>query len=151
MQCRQISGVFQFATRQAAETESLFTAVERVLHYIRNVPKEPVYSKDARHNEAEASSKCCGKRAAPIEWHGSELMLPEWKKENWDQNLQSSWPGKGTIEFKRVVARYRPDLEPALRNLSLKLPVRRGMCTVNLPDLGCNAGMDVSFAFLFVS
>jgi len=38
----QTAGVFQFATRQAAELEAQFTCVERLRHFIENTPTESV-------------------------------------------------------------------------------------------------------------
>ena len=44
---------------------------------------------------------------------------------SWDTNssiaLPSSWPSKGNLSFHNVSLRYRPQLEPALKSLSLEI------------------------------
>lgn len=67
--------------RQAAETENLFTSVERVSSMSRKTPVEKPYN------------------------------IP-------DKKPPSSWPSEGRIVFDNVELRYRPELDPALRNLS---------------------------------
>ena len=31
------------------------------------------------------------------------------------------WPNQGAVEFRNVVMRYRPDMEPVLRNVSFEI------------------------------
>lgn len=67
--------------RQAAETENLFTSVERIASMSRQTPIEKPYD------------------------------VP-------DKKPPPNWPSEGRIVFNNVELRYRPELDPALRNLS---------------------------------
>lgn len=76
-----LTGVFQWAVRQAAETENLFTSVERILAMATETPLE------AAHYVAETEST-------------------------------KKWPSEGVVSFNNVVLKYRPELSPALQNIT---------------------------------
>lgn len=39
-------------------------------------------------------------------------------------SVSKEWPWEGTVEFDHVVMKYRPELEPSLRDVSFKLSAR---------------------------
>lgn len=69
--------------RQAAETENLFTSVERIVEMATQTPIEKPF-------------------------------------ENLEKKPPTNWPLEGRIVFDQVTLKYRPDLDPALLNLSFK-------------------------------
>jgi len=143
----QTAGQFQFATRQASETEALFTSVERLLYYIGEVPREPdTVSEDAKASALAAAnalqekaaggqhagdysdSSASAQPAVGREW-ASDLgvpqsilaLAPSWDRSKWPQAF-SHWPAKGDVEFCSVSARYRPGLPRVLKHLSIRIP-----------------------------
>lgn len=69
--------------RQAAETENLFTSVERVSTMATEAPVEKPY----------------------------EIL---------EARPPQSWPSEGVVSFENVVLKYRPELDPALEDLTFK-------------------------------
>ncbi|TQS33488.1 hypothetical protein Golomagni_06165, partial [Golovinomyces magnicellulatus] len=53
-----------------------------------------------------------------------------------DNRPAESWPEKGVVEFENYSTRYRPDLEPVLRNISLKMEAREKIGIVGRTGAG---------------
>ncbi|THV02862.1 ABC transporter [Dendrothele bispora CBS 962.96] len=75
---------FGWLVRQSAEVENNMNAVERIVHYGKNIEQE-----------------------APHE-------IP-------DAKPPAPWPSQGRIQFKDVVLRYRPELPPVVRGISMNI------------------------------
>lgn len=76
-----LTGMVQWGVRQAAETENLFTSVERVSNMATMTPVEkPFYVEETKP--------------------------------------PTDWPNEAVVSFDDVVLKYRPELEPALGNIS---------------------------------
>ena len=82
----QLSGVFQYMVRLSAQVETQMTGVERVMHYVDNLPPEDGILDDPK-------SLACNSRNA-------------------SKNDLSTWPATGSIEFLNVSTRYKSDLPP---------------------------------------
>lgn len=76
-----LTGVFQWAVRQTAETENLFTSVERILTMATETPLE-----------------------------GAHYVKEIGKAEE--------WPTEGVVSFENVMLKYRPELSPALKDVT---------------------------------
>lgn len=137
----QTAGVFQFATRQASETEALFTSVERLLYYIGKVPREPLTAGPdaearaieaaARHPGSETAAGSKNESSSSAEYGGSwahrvgvpESLLelaPGWDRSKWPAELRS-WPFKGEVELDGLSARYREGLPLVLKDVSVRI------------------------------
>ncbi|OAX34167.1 hypothetical protein K503DRAFT_803797 [Rhizopogon vinicolor AM-OR11-026] len=75
---------FVWTARQVAEVENNMNAVERVVHYAKELEQE-----------------------APHEIE--------------DSPVPSNWPSEGKVVMKDVVMRYRPELSPVLKGLSMSI------------------------------
>jgi ABC-type multidrug transport system fused ATPase/permease subunit len=75
---------FGLMVRQVAEVENNMNAVERVVHYAKELEQE-----------------------APHEIE--------------DSPAASNWPSRGNVVMKDVVMRYRPELPPVLKGLSMSI------------------------------
>ena len=85
--CITLTGLFQWAIRQSAESENYMTSAERIHQYGQLVPES--------HRNSDESDV---------------LIQPA-----------DDWPSRGVIEFKDYTFRYRPELDPALKNLNLRI------------------------------
>lgn len=70
--------------------------------------------------------------------------LDDRENDNEKKDLLEVWPRQGGIQFKNVSARYRPDLEPALKELSFK--IRAGEVNRIFLDVLLRAELTPSFA-----
>lgn len=101
-----IGGILGFLIILSAETEVKMNSVERV----------------------SSSQPVPGMLATPLLTLASQVreysvgIKPEAPWENPDHEPAGDWPSKGEIEFRNVEMAYRPDLEPALRGFSVKIP-----------------------------
>lgn len=84
--CITLTGLFQWAVRQSAETENFMTSAERINEYSQ-LPSESGFYQ--------------GKSEVPI-----------------------NWPIEGKIEFRDYKLKYRPELKPVLKGISLKVTPR---------------------------
>ena len=101
----QMTGIFQFSTRLISETEAYLTSVERLAHFDRHTPRERTGAAAAA--AAPASSK--PGPAQPAQPAQSARPPP------------ATWPEAGAISFEGLTVRYRPELQPALRQLGFKV------------------------------
>lgn len=93
--CFNLTTSFNFFVVFSTQTEARLNSVERVLHYVNTLEPE----------EDE-------------EMVSVEPTYPE------KPTSVSQWVKEGRIEFKDVVMRYRPELEPALKGLSFTVNSR---------------------------
>ncbi|CAF1469791.1 unnamed protein product [Rotaria sordida] len=85
--CINLTGLFQWAIRQSAESENFMTSAERIHEYGQLVRES--------HQNSNKSA---------------DLIQPA-----------DDWPSRGIIEFKDYTFRYRPELDPVLKNLNLRI------------------------------
>jgi ABC-type multidrug transport system fused ATPase/permease subunit len=93
----QVTGVFNWAVKQATEVETFMSCVERILHYICDLKSE----EDAPEKKADAKGK-------------DETL-------DMIQVIPNDWPRSGTITFDQVVLRYRQDLPTVLNGVSFSV------------------------------
>ena len=85
--CITLTGLFQWAIRQSAESENFMTSAERIHEYGQLI------SENHRNNDEI-----------------NALIQPT-----------DDWPSHGIIQFKDYTFRYRPELDPVLKNLNLRI------------------------------
>jgi ABC-type multidrug transport system fused ATPase/permease subunit len=104
------AGIFQYSVRLLADCESQLTSVQRLEHYARDIPLEPVVAADPPASPDGPAAAAAAR---------AEDCLAACRPEGWDAGLVAAgWPARGEVEFQGVRVRYRPDLPPVLRGLS---------------------------------
>jgi len=89
-----LSGYLNWALRQYTELEVNMNAVERLLHYINNIPQE-----GDKHNLADDT-----------------LVIKVANNE-----VDKNWPAKGVVTISDLVVKYREDSDPVLRGISCNI------------------------------
>eukprot|EP00762_Andalucia_godoyi_P000869 ANDGO_03846.mRNA.1 ABC transporter C family member 10 len=98
-----VLGLLNFAVFLAAMVESGLNSVDRILHY-DSLPVEPPARLPFPVEPGTAA-------AAPTTTRTTTAMALE--------KTVLTWPNTGHLEFRNVVMRYRPQLEPVLRGINL--------------------------------
>ena len=108
-----------FAIIYTTELEARLTSVERVAEYITSVPREPALggdgSGDADWDPPAPGCLDCACACPRRQRTGSPAKPAP------AASPPRGWPAAGAVAFDDVVMRYRPELEPALRGLSLRV------------------------------
>lgn len=112
----QIIGTMTWCVRQFTDMESEMSSMERVSEY-----SQPPFPQEEKGGLElllrELDSKKDGMKRAE-----SQGLISSDRMEQLNNSMgsrQSRWPRKGKVEFEGVEMRYRADLSPALRNMSL--------------------------------
>ncbi len=92
-----LSGTFQWAIRQSAQTETLLTSVERLHHYTTLLPEEA----EDEGRRVDDDDEAVYRRLSP------------------------NWPNQGEVVVRNLHVRYREDLPIVLRNVTFVLPAGR--------------------------
>jgi ABC-type multidrug transport system fused ATPase/permease subunit len=106
------------------ELEARLTSVERVAEYVLEIPQEPALGGDDSADEEQQvpnasclDCACCiprPPRQVLSHRHPTALVGAP-------ADAPAGWPASGSVTFESVVMRYRPELEPALKGLSLRV------------------------------
>ena len=87
----QFTSLLQWTVRCFVETENNLTSVERLNHYATSIPRE----------QATTAAAAAAAKDSPA--------------------VPDAWPEKGAIDIVDLSLRYRPELEPVLRGVSLRV------------------------------
>lgn len=113
----QLLGTMTWSVRQFTETESQMSAVERIAEFSTSPPFP--------QEESGGLDGMLKRRGSQTSLGGNESqgLISEERSQQFNRRPQRRlrWPRRGRIEFKEVSLRYRPDLEPALRSVSLSI------------------------------
>ena len=107
----QMAGIFQFGTRLIAETEALFTSVER----IRNFSEKTIIIEKSFDDEQEKKEEISLAQTTPSSDDTTSTDVSD------VQLAIDQWPTKGSITFQNVSIRYRPGLPLILKNVSFRI------------------------------
>lgn len=126
-----ITGLMNWAVRNAAETESLMNSVERVYYTAQQTPQEaprvidqlspatfattipPLLSSTSLEITDDRETL----RSNNDEQESTHSLLPRSDAEL----VTSGWPWQGGVVFEDAVLRYRPDFQPVLRGVTLQI------------------------------
>jgi ATP-binding cassette, subfamily C (CFTR/MRP), member 4 len=105
-----LSGLFQWVVRVSVEVESQMTSVERISAYA-SLPPEAGYETTLESMTSASSTNALAKRK-----HKDD--------DNWASTL------KGNVELRNLTVKYRNDLDPVLRDISVTMKARTkiGVC-----------------------
>jgi ABC-type multidrug transport system fused ATPase/permease subunit len=118
----QMAGIFQFAARQMAETEALFTSVERLGYYTENTPQERVYLSEPLAGVDKLESAGSAPAVSDVKVRQEVLnLVPGWDPKSWPREL-AAWPSKGRIKAVDLTVRYESSDKPVLKGVSFDLP-----------------------------
>ncbi|GJP82054.1 hypothetical protein CLOP_g12179, partial [Closterium sp. NIES-67] len=109
----QLSKRLQWAVRQGAETENMFTGVERALYYT-HLPQE----------EGEGGRRGVGKKPTVgfcAKWKEAGKEGTGKGTEGEERQVVGEWPSEGAVSVEGVTVRYRPGLEPVLQDVTFQL------------------------------
>jgi ABC-type multidrug transport system fused ATPase/permease subunit len=118
-----ITGLLNWAVRNAAETESLMHSVERVYATIRDTPQEAAATVAHVTLSPEAAAVAAGSSSVPedVSEDVSEDVAEATTVVTEEALCRDGWPWAGHIAFDNVTMRYRPDLAPVLRGIDLHI------------------------------
>ncbi|CAF1379373.1 unnamed protein product [Rotaria sordida] len=109
--CINLTGLFQWAIRQSAESENFMTSAERIHEYGQLVRES--------HQNSNKSA---------------DLIQPA-----------DDWPSRGIIEFKDYTFRYRPELDPVLKNLNLRIKSKEKIGVIGRTGAGKSSILQALF------
>ncbi|CAI5472069.1 unnamed protein product [Closterium sp. Yama58-4] len=128
----QMSGMLQWAVRQGAEVENMFTGVERALEYT-HLPQEEGLEMGGQEEGQGGSGKGGGnKRRSRLK---GGLCGKNEKQKRWEEKgeqgrgggveeqgeVPPGWPNEGAVRVQGLTVRYRPTLDPVLQDVSFQL------------------------------
>ncbi|OJA08425.1 hypothetical protein AZE42_08305 [Rhizopogon vesiculosus] len=103
---------FGLMVRQVAEVENNMNAVERVVHYAKELEQE------APHEIEDSPAASNWPSRGNVVMKDLEQEAPH---EIEDSPVPSNWPSEGKVVMKDIVMRYRPELPPVLKGLSMSI------------------------------
>lgn len=116
-----LSGLFQWAVRLSAEVESQMTSVERIQAY-GELPPEPGYIHGGslqRHRERTEKNDLLH-----VLSHHLHADIPRRKKSDAPpavELVEHAGPRIGSLDLNQLTVRYRMDLDPVLRDITLHI------------------------------
>lgn len=116
-----ITNVLNWLVRGATETETYLASVERMQYYATLPVEAPAQYMHSHQSETvEANVKAViHKMNNHLDDYGSALVVTN--DNDIITKLPNDWPAQGGIQFNNVTVRYRPDLDPVLRNITLNI------------------------------
>ncbi|KXZ48458.1 hypothetical protein GPECTOR_27g628 [Gonium pectorale] len=125
----QVLVFFTWVVRGAADTVSMWDAVERVATFVTNVPEEndvapsllPGASNGSLHNTANGNGAVNGKSANGASSSMVEIKVEGDKAVSADGEPPKNWPAQGDIRFEKVCLRYYPGAPLALKFVSFHI------------------------------
>lgn len=109
-----VTGLLNWAVRNAVDAEALMTSVERVVYTTKNTPQEKHHFESELLAAAGAANTTSTTTSPPLS--------PSSGKQTSDDELsRTGWPWRGGIVLKDLRMRYRGDFEPVLRGVSASI------------------------------
>ncbi|CAI5520236.1 unnamed protein product, partial [Closterium sp. Naga37s-1] len=126
----QMSGMLQWAVRQGAEVENMFTGVERALEYT-HLPQEEGLEVGGQQEGQGGGGKggnsrrrwlkggLCGKNEEQKQREGKGEQGRGGEEKQGE--VLPGWPNEGAVRVEGLTVRYRPTLDPVLQDVSFQL------------------------------
>ncbi|GJP67873.1 hypothetical protein CLOP_g24635 [Closterium sp. NIES-67] len=114
----QMSGMLQWAVRQGAEVENMFTGVERALEYT-NLPQEE--AQESRQGGGRGGSSRKDRKERSRSKKKEEWRESGKQREQEEAHVPAGWPSEGAVSVEGVTVRYRPTLDPVLQDVTFHL------------------------------